>query len=145
MTTRSEQRPQLLYSASSGDDAQSGTGKQETKGHSSPESEFELITTTTTTTATATTTTTTIASTPADSTDGDYLSENKGESESCVNGDGDEGGGSNEASKSSAAATPSAAAPSSGFQHHFYLEHPRPQMDNLDPQLLQVMHLYFKP
>lgn len=138
MTTRSEQRPQLLYSASSGDGAQNGSSKQERLGHSSPEGESDPLTSTATPHNTATTPTP--PSTTTGNTEGECASESKGDDEAGGSGGGDGGGGgTSENSKPSAASTP-AAPPSSGLQHHFFLEQPRPQLDKLDSQaqLLQV-------
>ena len=140
MTTRSESRPQLLYSASNDEDAQTG-GKQERKGHGSPETEFEPLPTTTTTTTTTTTSTSTPTTADTDA-NGDGVSESKGDDENCVNGGGEGGGGggdSNEAGKTCDASSSLVVAPSSGLQHHFTLDFPRAQLEKLEPELLQVI------
>lgn len=145
MTTRSEQRPQLLYSASNGEEgAQNGNGKQERLGHGAPDGEAADPLTTTITAATPhnTATTPTPPSTTSGNTEGESVSESKADDEACVSGDG--GGDGGGTSESATAKTPSVAPaavsspPSSAIQHHFFLGEPRPQLETLDPKLLQV-------
>lgn len=140
MTTRSEQRPQLLYSSSSGEGAQNGNGKQERIGHAAPEGEVDPLTTAATphniaTTPTPPTTTTGNAG-------GGSASESKADDEGSGGGGGIGGGdgGTSEPAESvkPAAAASASSPPSSAIQHHFFLEQPRPQLETLDPQLLQV-------